>query len=79
MWAIMRDISCKKCHFRGLAEDQDLTDYPQDKRFKHLGKNAKGNLYFQCPSCNTVSTYSPYGFLHPTIKIIFFEIGRAHV
>jgi hypothetical protein len=77
MWAILRDIICKKCHFQGVAEDQDLTDNPQDKRFKPLGKNAKGHLYFRCPSCNTVATYSPYSFLHPAIKIIFFALIAA--
>jgi hypothetical protein len=77
MWAIIRDIICKKCRFSGVAEDQDLDDTPQNKRFKNLGKDAKGNLYFRCPSCNTVSTYSPYGFLHPAIKIIFFVLLAA--
>jgi len=74
MWAIVRNIQCKKCYLRGLAEDQDAENYPQNRIFKPLGKNAKGQLHFKCPSCNAVAAYSPYSFLHPTIKIIFFAI-----
>lgn len=77
MWAIVRDIRCKKCGVRGEAEDQALNDVPQTRIFKPLGKDAKGNLHFRCPSCHTVGTYSPYSFLHPAIKIIFFGIIAA--
>jgi hypothetical protein len=74
MWAIVRDIQCKKCHYRGLAEDQGMDDCPPHRIFKPLGKNAKGKLHFKCPSCNTVAAYSPYSFIHPVIRIIFFAI-----
>jgi phage FluMu protein Com len=69
MWAIVRDIRCKKCGYNGVAEDQGLDGVPQDRIFKHSGNNAKGHLYFRCPSCNTVKAFSPYSFIHPAIKI----------
>jgi hypothetical protein len=65
---------CKKCSFRGVAEDREPDEYPQRKIFKHLGKNPRGHLLFRCPSCKTVSPYSPYGFFHPAIRITFFAI-----
>ncbi len=74
MWAIVRDLVCKKCRFRGMAEDQGPDEVPQRKIFKHLGKTPKGQLLFRCPSCHTVAPYSPYGFIHPAIKITFFVI-----
>jgi hypothetical protein len=74
MWAIVRNIACKKCGFRGMAEDQGPDEVPVRRIFKHLGKTAKGHLLFRCPSCNTVSPYSPYRFFHPAIKQTFFVI-----
>jgi hypothetical protein len=74
MWAIIRDLVCKKCGFKGVAEDQGPEEYPQRKVFKHLGKIPKGHLLYRCPSCQTVAPYSPYGFIHPTIKIILLGI-----
>ncbi|MBA4392713.1 MAG: hypothetical protein C0407_04080 [Desulfobacca sp.] len=70
MWAIVRDMICKKCGFKGIAEDEGLNEIPRNKIFKHLGKTAKGHLHFRCPSCKTVAAYSPYSFIHPVIKII---------
>lgn len=57
-----------------MAEDQGPDEVPQRRIFKHLGKTAKGHLLFRCPSCNTVSPYSPYVFFHPAIKHTFFII-----
>jgi hypothetical protein len=70
MWAIVRDIRCKTCGFKGVAEDQGPDDVPQNRIFKHTGNNAKGQLYFRCPSCHTVKAYAPYNFLHPAIKMV---------
>lgn len=74
MWAIVRDIKCKKCGFKGFAEDEGPDEIPLDRIFKHLGKKAKGHLLFRCPSCNGVEAYSPYSFIHPTIKSIAFTL-----
>jgi hypothetical protein len=74
MWAIVRNIVCKKSGLRGMAEDQGPDDYPARRIFKHQGKNAKGHLLFQCPSCKTVSPYSPYTFFHPANKNTLYVI-----
>jgi hypothetical protein len=74
MWAIVRNIVCKKCGLRGMAEDQGADDCPVRRIFKFQGKNSRGHLLFRCPSCNTVSTYAPYKFFHPAIKSTFFVI-----
>ena len=57
-----------------MAEDQGPDEVPARRIFKHQGKTAKGHLLFKCPSCNTVSPYSPFRFIHPAIKYTFFVI-----
>lgn len=64
-----RKIKCKKCGFSGEIEAQDTQYYPPQKIFKQLGKDVKGYLHFQCPSCKTDEPYSPYTFFNPVVKI----------
>ena len=58
--AITRNIRCAECGHRGKIEAHDTGDTPKDRLFTHLGKDPKGYIRLNCPSCNTHLRISPW-------------------
>ena len=71
---LSRKIKCKHCSFTGVIEAHDTMNYPTDKIFKHLGKDARGYLHFLCPACTADEGYSPYTFINPLFEFGFLIV-----
>jgi hypothetical protein len=69
-----RKIICKKCGYKGLIDAHDTKNLPRQVIFTFLGKDSEGYFHYQCPSCGTDESYSPFGFVNPMIKVGCFTI-----
>ena len=62
MWAIVRNIQCKKCYLRGLAEDQMR---------KIIHKIEYSNLWEKMPRGSFILNALPVMLWRPTLLIVF--------
>ena len=68
---ISRQTKCKKCGFQGVVEAHDTQTYPEKSIFKLLGKDDRGYIHLQCPSCEADNSYSPFEFVGSRIRLGF--------